>query len=445
MEYFGIDVGHDQGKIDWAQVKKSGVGFAILRCHQRFGTDLQFKRNYSQCQKKGIPVGAYKYSYAQTVEDAKKEAEIVLSVLKGKTLQFPVFYDLEWDTQKHYSLEKIEAIAEAFLSKIEAAGFKVGIYCYLDWYKNLISDNLKKKYDFWIASYPFEDTGIPKDYIRPLIGVGWQYSERGRIPGISGYVCLDLFNKNYAANDPKDLEEAKEKPEEAKPLKEEYVIDRGTSADDIIQIARGWLGRNERDGSHREIIDLYNAHKPLARGYAVQYTDSWCDTFVSACFIKAGAVDLIGGTECGCEEHVKIFKTKGIWEENGRITPNPGDIIVFNWDASAQPNDGFSDHIGIVEEVQYGFIHTIEGNSGGAVARRSYSVGHHNIRGFARPKYEENASTTLISDAVYSSLEDIAREVIQGLWGNGADRVSRLKSAGYDPDAVQALVNELLR
>ena len=78
---------------------------------------------------------------------------------------------------------------------------------------------------------------------------------------------------------------------------------------------RGWVGCKESDGSHKPIIDIYNAYRPLARGYALRYTDSWCDAAVSAAAIKAGAVSLIG-TECGVQEHVQIFKKLGIWIED---------------------------------------------------------------------------------------------------------------------------------
>lgn len=93
------------------------------------------------------------------------------------------------------------------------------------------------------------------------------------------------------------------------------------------------------------------------------------------------------GRECGCEQHVKIFQSMGIWIENGTIVPKPGDIILYNWDQSYQPNNGYSDHIGFVESVSNGQITCIEGNKGEAVARRVLSVGNGNIRGYARPKY----------------------------------------------------------
>lgn len=166
----------------------------------------------------------------------------------------------------------------------------------------------------------------------------------------------------------------------------------GVTAQDVLNVMRSWIGYSEANGKFKQIIDLYNSHKPLARGYAVKYTDEWCDTCVSAAAIKAGAVDLIG-TECGCEEHVKIFKNKGIWIEDGTITPQPGDIILFNWDDNTQPNDGYSDHIGYVESVSGRTITTIEGNKSQAVGRRTLTVGAGNIRGYARPKYSGSSST----------------------------------------------------
>ena len=215
-------------------------------------------------------------------------------------------------------------------------------------------------------------------------------------------------------------------------------------AEEILAIARSYVGYNAYDGSHRQIIDLYNSHRPLARGYAVKYTDHWCDTFVSACFIKADAVPLIGGTECGVEEHVKLFKAVGIWIEDGSITPKPGDIIVFNWDQGYQPNDGYSDHIGFVESVSNGMIVTIEGNANNAVRRRQYVIGYGNIRGYARPRYDEEP-VVIIEEYPRKSNEQVAQEVIKGLWGNGQVRKDALRNSGYDYDAVQAIVNKMIR
>ena len=209
------------------------------------------------------------------------------------------------------------------------------------------------------------------------------------------------------------------------------------TANDVLNVMRSWLGFNESNGKFKQIIDLYNSVKPLPRGYAVKYTDEWCDTCVSAAGIKAGAESLIG-RECGVEKHVDIFKSKGIWIEDGSITPQPGDIIVFNWDDNTQPNDGYSDHIGYVETVSNGVITTIEGNTSQSVARRTYKVGHGNIRGFARPKYSEGSSST---ETPSSDIDSLARDVIAGKFGNGQARKDAL---GSKYDAVQKRVNEIL-
>lgn len=192
-------------------------------------------------------------------------------------------------------------------------------------------------------------------------------------------------------------------------LIEQYQLTRydenasGRSAQDVLNVMRSWIGYSEANGKFRQIIDLYNSHLPLARGYAVQYTDEWCDTAVSAAAIQAGCVDLIG-TECGCEKHIEIFKEKGIWIEDGTIVPLPGDIILYNWDCQVQPNDGYSDHIGYVESVSGQMITVMEGN--------------------------------------YN--EAVAGEVIQGKYANGEERRKKLCDMGYDPDAVQREVNRQL-
>jgi len=211
------------------------------------------------------------------------------------------------------------------------------------------------------------------------------------------------------------------------------------TADALISVLESWIGYSEYNGKHKTIIDIYNNHKPLALGYKVKYTDSWCDVTVSAGAIKSNNVDIIG-TECGCERHIAIFKEKGIWIEDGTITPKRGDIILYNWDDSVQPNDGFSDHIGVVVSVSGNQIKVIEGNKGNAVSYRYITVGNGNIRGYARPKYTGSSTST---PSTGKFVEEVAREVLAGKWGNGDDRKNRLEAVGYHYSQVQAKVNEL--
>ena len=159
------------------------------------------------------------------------------------------------------------------------------------------------------------------------------------------------------------------------------------TAEDYLNVWRSWIGYSESNGKYKEIIDIYNREKPLPRGYKVNDQDAWCDVTVSAAAIKAGMTDLIG-RECSCEEHVKIFREKRIWIEDGTIIPKPGYLIVYNWNDRTQPNNGFSDHIGVVEYVDGNKLVCIEGNYNNSVMRREIPVGWGYIRGYAAPEYE---------------------------------------------------------
>lgn len=224
----------------------------------------------------------------------------------------------------------------------------------------------------------------------------------------------------------------------------------GVCANDIIKIAQSWVGRKESDGSHKEIIDVYNSQKKLPRGYKVKYTDSWCATFVSALFIKAGATDLIA-TECSCEKMIAGMKSLGIYIESENRKPSKGDIVFYDWhDTGAGDCTGHSDHVGIVERVSGDTFIVIEGNKANAVGRRTCKVNQKYLRGFAVPKYlAENKTTTsktkTKSAPKLKTNEAIAKEVIKGKWGNGAERKQRLTKAGYNYKTIKILVNKMLK
>lgn len=160
----------------------------------------------------------------------------------------------------------------------------------------------------------------------------------------------------------------------------------------VVSTAVAWLGCKEANGTHRQIIDLYNRHKPLARGYKVKYTDAWCSTFASAVAIKAGLSDIIP-TECGCWNHVELFKKMGRWKESDAYTPRPGDYIFYDWDDNGLgDNTGRPDHVGIVTKVAGQTVTIIEGNKGNAVAYRDMKINGKYIRGYGVPDYAGKAS-----------------------------------------------------
>lgn len=160
----------------------------------------------------------------------------------------------------------------------------------------------------------------------------------------------------------------------------------------VVQQAESWLGCSEEDGSHQQIIDLYNSHEPLAQGYEVTYTDNWCATFGSAVAIELDLTDIVP-TECGCERQTELWKDAGRWEENDNYMPLPGDYIYYAWDEGFDFGDctGWSDHVGIVVGTSGPFIKVIEGNKDDQVTYRIILRGDWQIRGFGLPDYASKA------------------------------------------------------
>ena len=178
----------------------------------------------------------------------------------------------------------------------------------------------------------------------------------------------------------------------------------------------------------------------------MKYTDAWCATFVSAVSIKCGLTDILP-TECSCGEMIALFKKLGEWIENDAHVPKPGDIIFYDWqDSGSGDNTGWPDHVGIVEAVSGSTITVIEGNKSDAVGRRTLQVGGKYIRGYGVPKYAEGSGSTPAPEpALTKTVDELAKEVIDGKWGNGTERKNRLTAAGHDYAAVQAKVNALLK
>ena len=344
MEIRGIDVSAWQGKIDWKTVADYGMGFAILRITEAGNViDSYFEQNFSECRKYNIPVGAYKYSYAMTVAEIQSEARKVVKVLNGRKLQYPVWLDLEWNNQRSLGAEQIHKLAEAFEKIITAAGYKFGIYCNVDWYLNVICSHLKK-YDFWIACYPESDNGTLQERLRPDFGVGWQYSSKAKIPGISGTVDRNVFYKDYAES-----------------KKQEGGTDVDKEIEKVILIAKNEEGYLEKKSNNQ--LDNKTANAGSAN-YTKYWRDikpdyqgqPWCAAFISWCFMKAFGLDnakklLKHWPYVYCPTLGKLFTRNA--------NPKIGDVVIFY-------HNGMFTHTGLVTAVIGDRFYTIEGNTSGA-------------------------------------------------------------------------------
>lgn len=190
----GIDVSFAQGAVNWGAVKASGkVDFAIIRAgYGRLVSqkDEWFERNYAGAKAAGIPVGAYWYSYAMNEDEARLEADAFLSVIEGKQFEMPVYFDLEEDKQFGLGKARVSTIMRAFLEKVEAAGYFVGLYGSKSSLTTHTADDIKNRYTIWMAHW-VSQTNYGGAYNI------WQYSAAGRIPGIGGDVDLDECYVDY--------------------------------------------------------------------------------------------------------------------------------------------------------------------------------------------------------------------------------------------------------
>lgn len=185
--YKGIDVSQYQGDIDWKKVAAAGIQFAIIRCSKKdLSVDPYFQRNYDGATSNGLAVGAYKYSYAKTVEEAEAEARATLEALKGRHLGAKVWLDLEDDCQHNLDKELLYQIVKRWLEIVEAAGYEVGIYCNQYWFKSVLTDKIKAlTKNFWIAKWSEN---------KPELGeLAWQFSDDGVVSGIKGDVDMDYY------------------------------------------------------------------------------------------------------------------------------------------------------------------------------------------------------------------------------------------------------------
>ncbi len=199
--YKGIDVSHHQAKVDWEKVKAAGYKFAIIRAgYGRNNIDEQFKRNISECNRLGIPCGIFWASYALNEGEAKNEAKYCLAAIAPYTVEYPVYFDLEYFTADYMAKNGVKLTkstatrhAEVFLEAIEDAGYYAGLYANPDYLSRFFDASLLDKYDLWLAHYKDNP-----DLSNPSRSCGmWQHSSTGRVSGITGNVDLDVTYKDY--------------------------------------------------------------------------------------------------------------------------------------------------------------------------------------------------------------------------------------------------------
>lgn len=188
MTIKGIDVSVHQGKIDWKKVASDGVKFAILRAgygRELSQKDKRFEENYAGAKAAGIKVGAYWYSYADTVARGEQEAKTFLEVVKGKQFDLPLFFDQEYEKSiLRLSSSTRTDIVLKFIKTVEAAGYECGLYSSTDFFKNKLVPSRLANVKVWMAEYGSKLHCTGKVWV-------WQYTSKGRVAGISGNVDMN--------------------------------------------------------------------------------------------------------------------------------------------------------------------------------------------------------------------------------------------------------------
>ncbi len=194
----GIDVSYAQGTIDWGKVKLAGIEFAMLRASRGYiseakpmAQDVTFEYNVTQATAYNINVGVYHYLYAETVEEARKEAQFLLKTIEPYDITYPVVLDVEEQYQADLGKKQLTDMCVAFLEEIEKAGYYTMIYANKAWLTTHLDMNRLKDYDVWLAQWNTVPT------YKGSFGI-WQYSSKGIVSGIDGYVDLNIAYKDYA-------------------------------------------------------------------------------------------------------------------------------------------------------------------------------------------------------------------------------------------------------
>lgn len=195
-EYKVIDVSHHNTVTDWAAVKASGVYAVIIRAgygREVSQKDRKFEEYYSAAKAVGLHIGAYWYSYADSVADAAKEASACLACIAGKKFDFPVYYDLEESRTAALGKDSCTKLAADFCNALEAAGYWAGVYANTNWFSNHLNfGDLSPRYTIWLADYRSNyNTSLKRDM--------HQYSSKGSMDGISGNVDLNKCYRDFPA------------------------------------------------------------------------------------------------------------------------------------------------------------------------------------------------------------------------------------------------------
>lgn len=358
-----IDISYWQGNLDFKKLKSAGINYIILRAGYGTTKDSRFDQYVKACQSVGIKIiGAYWFTYALNVAQAKNEAKLCMDICKPYNIQ-RIFYDFEYDTVKKAKAKGVNLGSKecndftiAFCDTVKAAGLEPGYYCNTDYYKNMYSDRVKNKgYIFWLAhykaDYSYHETPIPCDI--------FQYSSRARVSGFNQNFDGDICYNSKLLGDSTTSSTSSNTNKGNNTMTNKTTKEQAINA--VIKTAQNEIGYLEKKSNAQLDSKTANAGynnftKYWRDVYPAYQGQAWCAAFLSYCFMKT----------FGLAMAKKLLKhwpyvycpTLGsLFTKNAN--PKVGDIVIFY-------RNGTFAHTGLVTKVKGDQFWTIEGNTSGA-------------------------------------------------------------------------------
>lgn len=358
-----IDISYWQGNLDFKKLKSAGINYIILRAGYGTTKDSRFDQYAKACQSVGIKIiGAYWFTYALNVAQAKNEATICINACKPYNIP-TIFYDFEYDTVKKAKAQGITLGSKecndftiAFCDTVKAAGIAPGYYCNDDYYKTMYSDRVKNKgYYLWYAhyksDYSYHESPISCDI--------FQYSSRARLAGFNqnfdGDICYNSKLLGNSTNSSISSNTNKGNNTMTNKTTKEQAINA------VIKTAQNEIGYLEKKTNaqldNKTANAGYNNYTKYWRDiYSAYQTEPWCAAFVSWCFMKAFGLTMAKKL-LKHWPYVYCPTLGSLFVKNAN--PKVGDIVIFY-------RSGEFRHTGLVTKVQGDKFWTIEGNTSGA-------------------------------------------------------------------------------
>ena len=314
MEKRGIDISHHQGDIDFNKLK-CNIDFAMVRTsYGSFYEDRKYKRNINGLEKIGVPYGLYHFSYATSIEEAKKEAVGFINIIKKYNPTYPVVIDIESSNRTtNVKNDTLVDITDTICSMIENAGYYVMIYANLDYFNGKLNSSKLDRYDKWLAQWSSKPT-YNKNF-----GI-WQYSSKGTVPGITGNVDLNVSYKDYPSIINKNKKES-EIGQDNITNDQNYVVKKG---DTLTKIAKLYKTTYQNLASYNNIS---NPNK-IYIGQIIKIPNSFDEVAPSKYIVKKG--DSLTSI---AKRYNKNWKS--LYEDNKKVIGNnpnkiyPGQVLVI--------------------------------------------------------------------------------------------------------------------